>query len=51
MPQILNIDTDILLQLTNNNINIDQFIALEILIIRQINSLATVDPLAIVSRQ
>jgi hypothetical protein len=48
--KILNIDTDLLLQLTNNNINIGQFSSLKILIIRQINNLAIVEPLTIVSR-
>ena len=48
--RILNVDTDLLLQLIVNNINIDRFSSLEVLIVRQTKNCTIAEPLAIVTR-
>jgi len=48
--RILNIDNELLLQLSIKNISIDRFLSLEILILRQINNSFTNESLIIISR-
>jgi len=47
--RILNIDNELLSQLNINNINIDQFLSLEILIVRQTNNSLSNEPLTIIT--
>jgi len=47
--RILNIDNELLLQLSINNINIDRFLSLEILIVRQTNNSLSNEPLTIIT--
>jgi hypothetical protein len=48
--RILNIDNELLLQLGVNNMNIDRFLCLEILIVRQTNNFAIDEPLTTIAR-
>jgi hypothetical protein len=48
--RILNIDNELLLQLIVNNINIDQFLSLEVLIVRQLNNCLNNELLTILNR-